>query len=105
MLGHPPGTRWLTGRTQNSSQHGDQGGGGVRKMGFHAISPQQSNFSPAHPFAYLHIWVACCNHCKKLGMNWEERILWLHWMHAHRGFFMFWCYFLGQCTLKLRTLT
>ena len=33
-----------------------------------------------HPFAQLYTWVVCCEPCTKLGMNWEEHILRLHWM-------------------------
>ena len=36
-----------------------------------------------HPFAHLYTWGVCREPCTKLGMNWEERILRLHWMvHA-----------------------
>ena len=36
-----------------------------------------------HPFAQLYTWGVCREPCMKLGMNWEERILRLHWMvHA-----------------------
>ena len=61
----------------------------------------------------------CREPCTKLGMNWEERILRLHWMvHAvvHTQHFINkhnvkcklygpWGHFLGQCTLKLITLS
>ena len=33
-----------------------------------------------HPFAQLCIWGVCHEPYTKLGMNWEERILRLHWM-------------------------
>ena len=36
-----------------------------------------------HPFAQLYTWAVCREPCTKLGTNWEERILRLHWMvHA-----------------------
>ena len=36
-----------------------------------------------HPFAQLYTWGVCREPCTKLGMNWEECILRLHWMvHA-----------------------
>ena len=33
-----------------------------------------------HPFAQLYTWGVCREPCTKLGMNWEERILRLHWV-------------------------
>ena len=61
----------------------------------------------------------CCEPCTKLGMNWEERILRLHWtVHAvvHTQHFINkhnvkckpygpWGHYLGQCTPKLITLS
>ena len=61
----------------------------------------------------------CREACTKLGMNWEERILRLHWMvhvvvHIQRFInkrnvkykpYGPWGHFLGQCTLKLITLS
>ena len=36
-----------------------------------------------HLFAQLYNWAVCREPCTKLGTNWEERILRLHWMvHA-----------------------
>ena len=72
-----------------------------------------------HLFAQLYTWAVCREPCTKLGINWEERILRLHWMvHAmvHIQHFINkrnvkykpygpWGHFLGQCTLKLITLS
>jgi len=72
-----------------------------------------------HLFAQLYNWAVCREPCTKLGMNWEERILQLHWtVHAvvHTQHFINkhnvkckpygpWGHFLGQCTLKLITLS
>ena len=33
-----------------------------------------------HLFAQLYTWAMCREACTKLGINWEERILRLHWM-------------------------
>ena len=67
-----------------------------------------------HLFAHLYTWVVCREPCTKLGMNWEEHILQLHWVHAVVHIQQFinkrnikykpygpWCHFLGQCTLIL----
>ena len=63
----------------------------------------------------------CREPCTKLGINWEERIVRLHWMvhvvvHIHIQQFInkrnvkykpygLWGQFLGQCTLKPITLS
>ena len=58
-----------------------------------------SDFAPRgeHPFSQLYTWGVCCEPCTKIGMNWEERILRLHWMvHAvvHMQQFM------NKCNVK-----
>ena len=70
-----------------------------------------------HLFAQWYHWAVCREPCTKLGMNWEERILRLHWMvHAVNKHFINkcnvkykpygpWGHFLEQCTLKLITLS
>ena len=66
-----------------------------------------------HPFAQLYTWAVCREPCTKLGMNWEQHILRLHWMvHVVVHIEQFinksnvkykpygpWGHFLGQCTL------
>ena len=72
-----------------------------------------------HLFAQLYTWAVCHAPCTKLGMDWEERILRLHWMvHAVVHIQQFinkrnvkykpygpWGHLLGQYTLKLITLS
>ena len=55
-------------------------------------------------FTQLYTWAACREPCTKLGMNGQERIVRLHCMHLHRNL-LFRGIFLGQCTLKLISLT
>ena len=70
-------------------------------------------------FARLYTKGVCREPCTKLGINWEECILRLHWMvHAvvHTQHFINkhnvkykpygpWGHFLGQCTLMCKIIT
>ena len=67
----------------------------------------------------MYTWAVCREPCTKFGMNWEERILRLHWMvhvvvhiqlFINKGKVKYkpygpWRHFLGQCTLKLIPLS
>ena len=39
-----------------------------------------ASFGAVHLFAQLYTWAVCCEPYMKVGMNWEDRILRLHWM-------------------------